>query len=536
MGARLVFLFQKHLLNSKLNILLLFSVVFLLQCFYSVSQKSMGWDEPKHLSSGLVYATYGDLSYGRDSTPVTALSALPLLFLDTRAIDFFQPMPDYLRVYHEPEHYQPWNAGHHFLKVNRRHYDTFIVLAKLPFILLGLLLGFYVFFWADLFSRKGAVFAVFFYCFSPNILAHSRFIGTDLALALGLVASLFHFQQLLSGRTMGRLAAFIAAVSFCFIAKLNAPIYLMLVLLPLAIYFLIKKKYQPVAYVAGGLLAGLLVLNLFSGFAGTFNSLKKGKWQSATMQGLSTMPLLKSLPLPLPQSYVNAIDYTLKIKPENTHYKFLFGAFSRDGWWFYFLLATLVKVTLPTIILLLLLAFLRPRAGRLQLYLLLAPVVLVYAFPSFFYQLNIGYRYVLAALPFFFILIGMLWQLEARWLRRTLLGLGAWHLLASLLIAPSYSSFFNLSIGGPKNGHRYLLNSNLGWGENTREANRYRRQYRPQRPDPFKKSNGHFMILAEKLMHSDRYPFGPIPGWYDWLKLIEPTDHIGYEYLIYKIE
>ena len=43
--------------------------------------------------------------------------------------------------------------------------------------------------------------------------------------------------------------------------------------------------------------------------------------------------------------------------------------------------------------------------------------------------------------------------------------LSLWYLASSALIHPHYLAYFNELIGGPKNGYKYLTDSNLDWGQ-----------------------------------------------------------------------
>jgi hypothetical protein len=48
-----------------------------------------------------------------------------------------------------------------------------------------------------------------------------------------------------------------------------------------------------------------------------------------------------------------------------------------------------------------------------------------------------------------------------------------WYLVSALLISPYYISYFNEFIGGPKNGHKYLIDSDLDWGQDVKELRDY---------------------------------------------------------------
>src|SRR4029077_3442366 len=47
----------------------------------------------------------------------------------------------------------------------------------------------------------------------------------------------------------------------------------------------------------------------------------------------------------------------------------------------------------------------------------------------------------------------------------------------SLMIYPHYLAFFNVLAGGPTNGRRLLVDSNLDWGQDVRKLKRYMDQH-----------------------------------------------------------
>jgi hypothetical protein len=81
-------------------------------------------------------------------------------------------------------------------------------------------------------------------------------------------------------------------------------------------------------------------------------------------------------------------------------------------------------------------------------------------------SLNIGYRHILPILPFLSVIGGgaARW-VQRQWQRLVLIGLGTWLALSSLLIHPFYLAYFNEFAGGPLNGSRYFVVSDLDWGQ-----------------------------------------------------------------------
>ncbi len=98
------------------------------------------------------------------------------------------------------------------------------------------------------------------------------------------------------------------------------------------------------------------------------------------------------------------------------------------------------------------------------LFLLLPP--LLYALVAVAGRLNLGYRHLLPILPFLYVAIGQLAQvLGDRRARLVMAGLLTGLALENLVTYPHYLAFFNSAVGGPSAGHRYLVDSNLDWGQ-----------------------------------------------------------------------
>jgi tetratricopeptide (TPR) repeat protein len=135
----------------------------------------------------------------------------------------------------------------------------------------------------------------------------------------------------------------------------------------------------------------------------------------------------------------------------------------------FFPVAIAVKTPVATLILILIgLYFIARRRidGTTALFLLLPPVVyLLFAVAA---RLNIGHRHILQIYPFLFVLAGAaaakLWH-AARQGKAATAALGVWLVGAAVYIHPNHLAYFNELAGGPKNGYRVLVDSNLDWGQ-----------------------------------------------------------------------
>ena len=77
---------------------------------------------------------------------------------------------------------------------------------------------------------------------------------------------------------------------------------------------------------------------------------------------------------------------------------------------------------------------------------------------------------ILPLLPFIY--LGIALFVEKIWDRKLIyriivILLGLWYVASALFIYPHYLEYFNELVGGPKNGYKYLLDSNLTWGQNS---------------------------------------------------------------------
>ncbi len=107
------------------------------------------------------------------------------------------------------------------------------------------------------------------------------------------------------------------------------------------------------------------------------------------------------------------------------------------------------------------------RSGDAKALFLLIPVVLVLAV-AVTARVNIGLRHILPVYPFLIVLASRLVtvRLRWRWLMPVLIAMALAATAASALrVAPHQLAYFNELVGGPEQGHRYLSDSNLDWGQ-----------------------------------------------------------------------
>jgi hypothetical protein len=162
---------------------------------------------------------------------------------------------------------------------------------------------------------------------------------------------------------------------------------------------------------------------------------------------------------------------------------FLLGNYSNTGFHSYFFDAFLLKTPLPALLLIitaLVLSLLRCGKRRLAPIFLLVPAGL-YFLVAVTSHLNLGVRHLLPIYPFLYVLAGGLvleldrWRRTARIVAMVVVVVAIAvssrivffpsHGLKWQTVAPHYLAYFNELAGGPANGFKELVDSNLDWGQ-----------------------------------------------------------------------
>jgi len=95
-------------------------------------------------------------------------------------------------------------------------------------------------------------------------------------------------------------------------------------------------------------------------------------------------------------------------------------------------------------------------------------LIAAYSVASVRSTLNIGHRHLLPMEPAIYILCGaaaLWWQTGRRALQAIPVALAGLLAAASVSMFPHYLAYFNWIVGGPRNGHKHLVDSSLDWGQ-----------------------------------------------------------------------
>lgn len=420
----------------KHKIIIFFLLAILaIQVILSSKQKCAYYDEPFQISAGLYHLKYGDYRIEIQNPPLLRMfSALPLLFTNVTV---------------KKEEKQNWTSfekyafGKEFLYKNNLDANTILLLARIQILFLSILLGIVVFLWSsEIFhSTNAGIIALTFYCFSPNILAYSGIAGTDLGVAFFMVLSLFLFRKYLESPSIRNVVFTGIAVGLAFSSKFTA-----VLLIPVIIFFAFIKKPRVKNFfnvIIIFIISFIVIIVVYRGSVGLFFEGIKNVFGIVGQKGALT---------------------------------FLNGNYSYDGFRTYYILAFLIKSTIPVIILTIISVFTFkkiPATNFDKIYILM-PLLIFFGAASYS-KTQIGLRYILPVYPLLFIYFSGLYKSRFSFylLPSTFYLLLGFHIFSSLKTYPHYLSYFNEFIGGPKNGYNYLVDSNLDWGQDLKFLKKY---------------------------------------------------------------
>jgi 4-amino-4-deoxy-L-arabinose transferase-like glycosyltransferase len=551
----------------------------------SIRQESQTWDEGFDIAAGYSYWKTGDFRINREHPPLGKyINALPLLILNP----------------HLPLEHPSWEKtdnvafGMEFLYHNRLPAATILLWARLMTILLTIGLGLALAVWAR--SRLGsatALFALLLFAFDPNLIAHGRYITSDVVVTLFMfLACITWANYLESGR---RRYLVWAGISFglAIVSKFSAFLLLPVFTVLFAVRWLqtygasgfVRETWRGLKRYAASM---MVVLALGAVVVAVVYAPEAKRLLPATRSVRAADPSIRML--------YNEVDKTstagkamawasarlglqahsfpvavAMVAAHNTrgHQAYLLGRISDFGWWYYFPVVFAVKT--PTGVWLALLIALglgiarlaRGRFGDLIRSARAAPfawyavtlVPLVFFGGSLMTNINIGMRHLLPIYPFLFIaLSAALWRSKWSFRRHAALLAGVLVAAESLHIYPYYLAFFNTPSGGPVNGPRYLVDSNIDWGQDAERLNRYARahgvrnicicyfgNYEGWEPG----INYHNMpktyetAKREEMDCLAAISVTPLKGAYvppedfAWLRGLEPMERIGYSIYLY---
>lgn len=547
-----------------------------LQALFSMRVKSLTNDEVTHIPSGYSYLCTRDFRLNPEHPPLAKmLAAIPLLWIQPRPVLPLQD-PGW------PSRDQ-WRFARAFFEINHNRVEAITFWSRIPMLFLAAALGWLVYRWAsNLYGTRAGLLSLFLLAFEPNILAHTRLVTTDMAVTLFLFLSLYRLWVYCRDPRAVNLLWAALAFALAQASKFSA---LILILLFGAILFhshmagklkslsgtTIRRWLAAVGHAIFKTAVAMLVIFMVTGvvlfaFYGCRleDAASRAAFSADTDQYIARTqnPLKKAGYEVLKWFYMPYRYYIEGLRKLMLHFRlghpsYVLGRLTDRGVWYYFPLAMLIKVPIPLLFLFGLgMCFALSRWRTLEAWFFLYPVVLIFGI-SIRSNIQIGIRHLLLIFPFLMVMAGTAacqWLIDRGWFKRSIaMLLASWLVISSLWIFPHYLSYFNEFIGGPKNGHLYLVDSNLDWGQDLKLLKAYMERnhiprirlfyfgsidpglygidyetpsWQPGDPPP----SGVYAVSANWL-YTEKFT----DSRYDFFRSRRPQDRVGYSIFIYNV-
>jgi glutamine amidotransferase-like uncharacterized protein len=562
------------------------------------------WNSPNgneagHLAAGVYTLRFGRSDLYRVNPPLSRMvAAIPAAYYFGIDADWLPTAANILS--HRPEY--EVGTSLYFKNDPDKLYNAFLFgrLMLLPFSLLGAWVCYRFAFL--IYGQAAAILAMILWCFNPYVLTWSATINPDITAASLGIFTFYLFWQWQHQTSWWNTLCVGAAVGLLLVSKTVWIIIfgILPILCVTACLFFAKdcrwrfllNSFMKLCVI---FIVSIIIVNVFYNFSGTCKLLKQYSFISASLSGNSSgdssdnssggfdlgnnrfaQSCLGLLPIPLPQDYLYGIDVQ-KYDFERGIPSYVNGIWSDRGFWYYYVYAFLLKTPIGFQLLVLLSVVLsfagqRWRAGFFSEFVLIFPFAIILILISSQDGFSVHSRYLLPLLPFLFVWISKtaLLVFDERFdfaqrlsMRRLLLKVMIiffviYGVLSSLSVFPHSMSYFNEFAGGSDNGAKFLLGSDLDWGQDVYYLQDWQRTHPAARPFRITLS-GTMPLEKTGIKYDGAVPkegdgtnvFAAIkPGWYainvnnlygqkneySYLKNKKPIAKAGYSILIYHFD
>lgn len=465
-----------------------------------------------------------------------------------------------------------------FFTLSREEVRRVFFWARAPFFIFPLLITALAWWWGRLlFGAPIAAFLAAAAALEPNLLAHGALVNSDVAAAFGLLWVAFAGWRFWRKPSLVPLMHFAISLAFAIETKFTLLAFCPLAAVVAALRYALDRRWRWAAaaapIVAAICYAGLLASYQFHAGKPSGPMFQRELYEKDFFQDADRDFLWKYVRIPLPPQWVSGLNFLRNQGLEWGQPGYIAGRRIDPPEPFYFPLAMGVKF--PIALQLLVLGGLLASAAALarkrvkpEHAFIWVPALLIFglALPS---HMLPGIRYVFPAFPLLILGIGFaIKPLETKpWGRAAAGCLLLWLAVASAQIYPQGLAYFNEWAGGPENGWKYLADSNIDWGQNLPELQRYADEHNLQHagiayfgmgfPEHFSKP-GQFDVVPTPFCMDcvDTAVYKPKPGiyaisvnmllgffwppeyenYFQYFREREPVAKAGYSIFIYEVK
>lgn len=465
--------------------------------------------EVAHLSAGVSHCVLGNFDLYRVNPPfIRTIAALPVLAA--------HPKTDWRRFGSSRLNRYEYDIAVDFVRANGPRTFWLVTLGRWMAISFSTLTCYFCFLWAkSLYGTSAGILAMLLWSFCPFSLGLGSVLVPDSHVAALSLMTVYAFSCWLDHPTWLLALAFGTSLGIAILCKFTA-----LILWPwLPFLWVVNRIVRPATpgrrewlrqtcMLTSALAISVFVINCGYLFEGTFSAFKTLRFQSGLFTGVSSLQQcppdganrfsgtwLGELPVALPTNMLQGID-AQRLDFERGSPSYLHGQWSSRGWWYYYLYAFAVKLPLGTWCLIIAAVFMTflgrssPTTFRGE-GIVLATFFLVLVFVSSQTGFSAHSRYSLPALPFLYVWtsrVAVVFVPDRRRLSTLVIaGLATsalvWSVGSSLYVYPHSLSYFNEFAGGPHQGPKHLLDSNVDWGQDLLYLDRWLKRHPDHRLD-----------------------------------------------------
>jgi len=417
---------------------LLLAILLFLQ-ISCIFKESRTFDEILHLEAGLVFWQKRDFTIEPFNPPLAReLIVLPLLF-DQKIID-----------------------------------DPYLFWPRIITVLFSLGLAVIVYLWSK------SLFSLLVLIFTPEILAHAHYANTDLVSTFFILLSLFLFDKYFLGAKKLGWKNYLLVGICAGLALATKTTAIFFVLIPIFSFWMLFPRHRKLSLKGVFLSIFAILIVIWSTYFFTLEPVlgyraDPNRQAFALVKKYPRTSFLLDTPVPL-GSYLSTLKQNILSNqtskfPKNTVF---LGKFTQGVPGIYLWLVFLIKTPIP-LLLLLFWSFLRRAQTKEEKYL---KFILIFIFMEMiFLGSNLRLRYFLIVYPLLTISTGKVvneWLKKAKGRYVVIAGvLMMWLVAGTLSVFPHFLTFFNEISGGRNNGYKYVVDSNLDWGQGLPTLRKY---------------------------------------------------------------
>jgi len=463
-------------------------------------------DEIPHVGAGYSYVIKNDFRLNPEHPPLAKdLAGLSLLALNLKQSVFET------RFWNTDINGQ-WEFGRNFIYGSGNNADLITRTAKAPMLIFFIFSGILIFQWTKKQANsKAGLFALFLFSFSPTVIAHSRFVTTDMAALFGVLFGTYFFLRYLENKSQKNI--WFAGLAFGIAQLTKFSVFLLVpyfIILALAAFFIapdkkIKNLFKIVFGTAAIFMIGFIfiVWPVYGIHAINYPPEKQRADTVYHLGSYGNRALADTVIWASDKPYMRSIAHyatglllvNQRAVGGNTAY--FLGEIRNYAWKHYFPVVYFLKEPLAfwgLIIIAISTIFtqvkninnwIRNHFTEFSMFLWLV----IYWYLSIRSNLNIGVRHLLPTYGFVFILLasrltnlGNKLKIEGRQKKfavyvSLLAVLFGWYLFENLKTYPYYLTYFNQTVlvrpswalgQQPNGGYLYVVDSNIDWGQDAK--------------------------------------------------------------------